>query len=686
MVMKKFSLLIAMAALVACQTTKYEPGIETARDKDARMEWWRDARFGMFIHWGLYSVPAGQWNGGTNHAEWIRTTAQIPLETYEKFLDDFNPVKFDAVEWVKMAKSAGMKYITITSKHHDGFCLFDSKQTDFDVMSTPFKRDIMKELADACHDAGIKICWYHSIMDWHHPDYLPRRNWEKDRTVEGADFDRYVEYMKKELKELLTRYGPIGVLWFDGEWENTWNNVYGEEIYNYVRSLQPDIIINNRVGASRAGMEGLTQEGGFGGDFGTPEQTIPATGLPGVDWESCMTMNDHWGYNLLDKNFKTSKDLLQKLADIASKGGNFLLNVGPTAEGTFPQESIDRLADIGRWMDINGEAIYETQGSPFKNLEWGRCTQKSLEGGTRLYLHVFDWPEDGKLLVPGLGSQPIRSFILADPNQEELTITRKRDAVEIALPGKAPDLVNSIVILDIVGDAVVYEAPKIEAGKSNFVQDLEIQIIKDEDKSQIRYTMDGSEPNENSPVYSGPIILTETTTIAACCFVAEKPISNTVYRTFSKVIPISGNSLPGLKTGLKYNYYEGEWDKIPSFSGMSPKKQGVVENFDLAAKEIEENFSIDYQGFIEIPQDGVYTFYLTSDDGSKMYLGDEVLIDNDGLHSAKELSGEIPLGKGIHAIRISFFENTGGNLLNLSWDGPGIEKQTVPSIRLFHIN
>jgi len=202
------------------------PGVKL--DKDTRMKWWREAKFGMFIHWGLYAIPAGEWNGQTNHAEWIRTTAQIPIDVYEKFVDKFNPVKFDAIEWVKTAKNAGMKYIVITSKHHDGFCLFDSKYTDFDVMSTPYGKDILKQLAEACHRHGIKICWYYSIMDWHHPDYLPRRGWEKNRNEEGANLERYIDYMKNQLRELVTNYGEIGVLWFDGEWEHTWTHEYGQ--------------------------------------------------------------------------------------------------------------------------------------------------------------------------------------------------------------------------------------------------------------------------------------------------------------------------------------------------------------------------------------------------------------------------------------------------------------------------
>ncbi|MBD3341392.1 MAG: alpha-L-fucosidase, partial [Candidatus Lokiarchaeota archaeon] len=450
---------------------------ENETDKARRMEWWRDARFGMFIHWGLYAVPAGEWQGETDHAEWIRTTAQIPIDVYDQFVDQFNPVKFDADAWVRLAKDAGMKYIVITSKHHDGFCLFDSKYTDFDIMSTPFQRDIMKELADASRRHGLQICWYHSIMDWHHPDYLPRREWETDRSAEGADFDRYVRYMKNQLAELVTNYGRIGVLWFDGEWETTWNRTRGQDLYQYVRGLQDDIIINNRVGAGRSGMEGMTKGTGFAGDFGTPEQQIPATGLPGVDWETCMTMNDHWGYNKNDHNWKSTRELLRKLADIASKGGNFLLNVGPTAEGLLPQASADRLRQMGAWMKINGEAIYGTHASPFRELQWGRCTQKPVEGGTRLYLHVFDYPQDSRLIVPGIYNRPRQAYLLADARKQPLPVKRYDDALVISLPEQAPDSINSVVVLDIDGKPDINNPPEIQAEFDIFVDEIDVRII-----------------------------------------------------------------------------------------------------------------------------------------------------------------------------------------------------------------
>src|SRR2546423_2316727 len=371
-------------------------------DKDSRMKWWREARLGLFIHWGLYGIPAGKWGNRTDHGEWIRETAHIPVKEYEKLKGQFNPVKFNADQWVSMAKAAGMKYIVITSKHHDGFNLFASKYTDWDVMHTPFQRDVLKELSDACHKQDLQMCWYHSIMDWHHPDYLPRRGWEvKDRTVDGANMNRYVEYLRNEVSQLLTDYGPIGVMWFDGEWEPTWNDRYGRPLYELCRQIQPDVIVNNRVSNNRAGsMDSAAPIAQQVGDFTTPEQYIPPTGLPGVDWETCMTMNDHWGYNAYDKDWKSSKELIRNIVDIASKGGNYLLNVGPMSDGEFPPEAVQRLQDIGAFMAVNGDAIYGTDASVFDALPWGRSTTKRDGDNTIFYFHIFDLPGDGKLTLP----------------------------------------------------------------------------------------------------------------------------------------------------------------------------------------------------------------------------------------------------------------------------------------------
>src|SRR5208283_379814 len=262
------------------------------------------------------------------------------------------------------------------------------------------------------------------------------------------DMDRYTAYMKAQLKELLTRYGPLGILWFDGEWEAPWTHERGVDLYNYVRSLQPNIIINNRVGKARSGMAGMDKGPERIGDYGTPEQEIPATGFgPGVDWESCMTMNNHWGYNKFDQNWKSGATLVRNLIDCASKGGNYLLNIGPTSEGVFPPASIERLAEIGRWMNINSSAIYDTTASPFRQLPWGRCTCKLEKNGATLFLHVFNWPSDGRLEVPGLKNSVRKSWLLADEHRRALDCLSTESGLTISVPEHAPDEISSTVVL-----------------------------------------------------------------------------------------------------------------------------------------------------------------------------------------------------------------------------------------------
>jgi alpha-L-fucosidase len=407
-------------------------------DDDERMAWWREARFGMFIHWGLYSILAGERMGRTDHAEWIRTTAHIPLAEYDTLVARFNPTRFDADQWVGMAKDAGMKYVTITSKHHDGFCLFDNRLTDFCIRSTPYRRDIMTAMADACRRAGLRPCWYHSIMDWHHPDYLPRRDWEAaTRPVDGARYSRFVQYLHGSVEQLLRNYGDIGVMWFDGQWEGTWTHELGRALYRHCRELEPSVIVNNRV-------EGWSQTPITDplGDFRTPEQEVPATGWPGVDWESCITMNDHWGYNAHDHHFKSVATLIGLLVETASKGGNLLLNVGPKADGAFPEESVERLAAIGRWMRVNGEAIYGTTASVFP-----RAPFRSTTKGNRIYLFLTEWPK-GVLILPEL-TTPIRSAsLLAQPDVHPVRMTPASGGQGLIMPPEAPDPVCSVVALD----------------------------------------------------------------------------------------------------------------------------------------------------------------------------------------------------------------------------------------------
>ncbi|MFM8348273.1 MAG: alpha-L-fucosidase [Bacteroidota bacterium] len=336
-------------------------GQESRESRDKRMKWWRDATFGMFIHWGAYAVPAGEYNGKEvkGLGEWIMHEGRIPASDYEQYVKAFNPVRFNAEEWVRVAKDAGVKYIVITSKHHDGFGLWDSKVSDYDVMdAAPFKRDILRELTEACNKAGIKMCFYHSIMDWHQPDAKSVDYAMHQQTV-SPDFARYREtYLKPQLKELMTNYKPA-VMWFDGEWIPEWTEPQGKDLYRFLMDLDPNLIINNRIGKGRGGMGGMNKYKDAAGDFGTPEQEI-LEGTSDYDWETCMTMNDTWGFKKNDHNWKTSQVLIDQLIDVAAKGGNYLLNIGPTAAGEIPAESVERLKAIGDWMRLNSEAIYGT--------------------------------------------------------------------------------------------------------------------------------------------------------------------------------------------------------------------------------------------------------------------------------------------------------------------------------------
>lgn len=390
--------IIIMTMFFSCKPKEPKDYLnETKEQTEARMKWWHDARFGMFIHWGPYAVPAGQYKGQDipGIGEWIMSTAKIPVNEYEEFSKSFNPVKFDAAEWVRIAKNAGMKYIVITSKHHDGFGLWNSKVSRYDLVDfSPYGKDALKALSQECNKQDITLCFYHSIMDWHHPD-ANSENWAKYRE----------EYLKPQIKELLTGYGKIGVMWFDGEWIKEWTEDQGKDLYNYVRNLQPDILINNRVGKGRQGMQGMNKDNSYAGDFGTPEQEILSTSST-LAWESCMTMNDTWGFKTKDTNWKSSETLIKNLADIVSKGGNFLLNVGPTAEGLIPEASVERLKEMGDWMKVNSGAVYEVR--QLKNYNEGDNIRYTLSSdGKSINAFLFNLPSEKlvlKQIKPAEGS------------------------------------------------------------------------------------------------------------------------------------------------------------------------------------------------------------------------------------------------------------------------------------------
>lgn len=438
--MKKLLMFFAAALLISQTMAQTSNNSATSKQNDARMQWWKDAKFGMFIHWGIYSVPSGKWGETTTYGEWIMHTAKIPRAEYGALAQKFNPTKFNADEWVKLAKDAGQKYIVITSKHHDGFAMFGSKASTYNIVdATPFKRDILKELAEACRKQNMKLGFYYSqAQDWYHPGGAVSGNVEWDETHKG-DMNKYVEEIAiPQVKEILANYGDVAILWWDTPTNMT------QEMARKLADLTlpyPNLITNNRLGA------------GMGGDLETPEQFVPATGFPGRNWEVCMTMNGHWGYNAYDDRWKSTEDLLRKLIDIVSKGGNFLLNVGPNQYGIIPEVCQQNLREMGAWLNLNGEAIYGTQASPFPFLSWGRATRK----GQTLYLHVFDWPKDGKLVVP-FDNKITKAVLLAD-SKTSLKVTSGKEKSTIQLPAYAPDKIASVVAVEFEGEPAVMPVP-----------------------------------------------------------------------------------------------------------------------------------------------------------------------------------------------------------------------------------
>lgn len=379
-----------------------------------RTEWFMQDRFGMFIHWGLYAIPA--------RGEWVRSHEQLPIEDYEPFFHSFKPDRYNPKVWAKAAKAAGMKYAVMTTKHHDGFCLFDSALTDYKATNTPAGCDLTREYVEAFREEGLKVGFYYSIIDWHHPDYPaygdPHHPMRTDETFKEQaseqNFSRYLTYMHGQVKELLSNYGEIDILWFDF----SYNDMTGEKweatkLVQMIRELQPNIIIDNRLGGDLAAAEPEL----YAGDFASPEQILPVKGIvnelgEALPWEACITLNHHWGYHAYDRDYKSAKQVIRGLVECVSKNGNLLLNVGPNAMGEIPQLSLDVLAEVGKWMQHNGESIYGCGGAELAKPEWGRYTQQN----DILYAHIYD-RGIGPIALEGLASRVKSVRLLADGSE-----------------------------------------------------------------------------------------------------------------------------------------------------------------------------------------------------------------------------------------------------------------------------
>ena len=438
-----FFLFLTLSGLIHAQSFGGGEANPTLKTNPEALESWQDMRFGMFIHWGPVSLRGTEigWSRGP----------QVPIEEYDNLYKEFNPVLFDAEEWVMAAKNAGMKYLVITTKHHDGFCLWPSKYTDYDIASTPYGMDILKQLADACNRYGILFGTYYSICDWHHPDYTTRYGGDP-RPLDQSNMESYIEYMYNQLRELSENY-HTNIFWFDGYWEGSWNHEEGMKLYQYCRDLNPDVLVNNRVDIGRK-FRNEPFDHKYAGDFSTPEQEIGAFNMD-IPWESCITIGKQWAWKPNDQ-LKSTRELIHTLALTAGGNGNLLLNVGPMMDGRIEQRQIHKLAEMGTWLNIHGEAIYGTLGGPYKPEHWFASTRS----GHTIYLHLLNWPE-GKLKIPSfdyLTIQTIETF-----EGQKLEYETLENEIHISLPTDPIDPYNTV--LRLVFDKSVMNIPPTKLPK-----------------------------------------------------------------------------------------------------------------------------------------------------------------------------------------------------------------------------
>lgn len=410
------------------------PNLKTNTDALKR---WQLMRFGMFIHWGPVSLRGTEigWSRGES----------VPIDEYDNLYKEFNPALFNAAEWVKTAKEAGMKYIVIVSKHHDGFTLWDSKVTNYTIMATPFGRDVLREISDECHKQGILFCTYYSIADWHNADYATRHG-EDSRQMERPNMMEYIKYMKAQVSELILNYGS-NIIWFDGEWEGAWSHEAGMDLYSYCRSLRDDILINNRVDKGRNGMKGKTVSDKFAGDFGTAEQEIGMYDNANP-WESCITICNQWSWKPND-SLKSFKECIHLLVRASGGGGNLLLNVSPMPDGRMELRQINRLKEIGAWLNENGESIYGTTGGPYKPTD----EMVSTRSGQKIFLHLLN-PESELIRLPTTGIPKIKS--IKTIGGKEIDFSKEKDSIIINLQ-KLPAQIDNILVMEIDGNAMNIE-------------------------------------------------------------------------------------------------------------------------------------------------------------------------------------------------------------------------------------
>ncbi len=656
--------------------------------------WWTQARFGMFVHWGLYAEAGGVWKEKflPGWSEWMLNRKQIPPNEYHALLTPrFDPVDFDAEAWVLAAKAAGMKYIVITTKHHEGFALWPSAASEQDIAATPFGkpvaeggrgRDPLRELATACKKHGIKLGFYYSLLDWSHPDYLPRREWDK-RPTEGANYAAYTTFMRAQVKELLDgRYGEIAVLWGDGDWEHGAREHTSDEIVAMARVLQPNILVNDRWAQP--------------GDFATPENKIPEAG-PDRPWETCMTLNGSWGFARDDHDFKSAAVVLANLAAIVSKDGNYLVNIGPDGKGRIDPESMAVLTSIAEWMETHASSIHGNGRAPLPVPGWGKWTMAmpTTKGATTFNAHLLAPPASGEIRLAGVLDDPISVRTLGD---EYPAPTVRRDGADVVLElpessreANAKCSPHSVIAVEFASMPRILTAPVILSDDQFFIDRISLRFIRPPADALLHVTLDGSEPTlATSPIKceeSGDFVITldKSATVRARMSWQGQLSSAETTRTFEKVTALPDSPCGEGDSGLSARMIVGEFAVVPAAhafdSGTAlPHATSVAIPVGVPA----ERFAVQLVGLVKAPVDGVYRFELSSDDGSELWIDDQRIVDNGGLHGAQPKTGDVALEAGCHEFEVRMFESVGSESLSLRWRVPKALQFTSIPASAFH--
>jgi len=546
------TVLMLTGILISCNGKAHSPDKQEGTMKTSRenvLKNWRDMGFGMFIHWGAYTELKGRWKGQELTkdlwGEWIMKRAGIPIPEYEKAIKPFNPSKFDAAHWVELAKNAGMKYMVITAKHHDGFAMYPSDASPYNLRDfCGFRRDPMKELSEECRKQDMAFGFYYSHrIDWHAKG--------ADKYMGNDTTATFDDYWKRkclpQVTELTTRYGQLAVMWFDLGGSLPLEKA--KELRGLVLKNQPGCVISSRIGAGQ-------------GDYKSQKDRFVPLAPIIEPWETPMTLNNHWAWYPQDTDYKNARDLIRMLIAVRSMGGNLLLNIGPDNTGQIPAVETVVLKQVGKWMKKYGDAIYGISPSPLPSFPWGRCTMK----GNKLYLHVFDWPADGKLVVPGITNRVKTVYLMSYPDIKINYVNKEADLI-LTVPKNAPDKINSVIVLDIDGGPDIVYAPEIKTNSNVFIDTLSVTLRSNNNNSEIHYTMDNSIPDTNSPFYDSPLFLSKTTIIKAAAFRDGKRVSSISKRTL-----IRDYAADRKINGLKYAYYEGSWEKMPDFNKLKAEK------------------------------------------------------------------------------------------------------------------